>query len=107
MPKYDDLRNYTRGWFMGNFEPSLVKVEDFEICIAHHYAGELSQSHYHTNSKEINVVTSGEILVNGTRLVKGGIFIYEAFEVSEVSFVLDTSLVVIRMPSSPFDKVII
>jgi hypothetical protein len=105
MPKFDDLENYVRGWLIGNFEPSIIKVKDFEICITQHLSGELSDPHYHTESIEINVVSSGEIEVNGRLLSKGGIFIYEAFEISDVKFITDTSLVVIRLPSSPFDKV--
>jgi hypothetical protein len=105
MPRFDDLSNYVRGWLIGDFEPSLLRVKDFEICITQHSAGEFSQPHYHKESTEINVVSDGEIEVNGRRLSKGGIFVYEAFEVSDVKFITDTSLVVIRFPSSPFDKV--
>lgn len=105
MPRFDDLNNYIRGWLIGDFEPSLLRIKDFEICITNHMAGELSQPHYHTDSEEINVVSSGEIEVNGKRLTKGGIFIYAALEISDVKFITDTALVVIRLPSSPFDKV--
>lgn len=107
MPKFNKVDEFHRGWLIGDFLPSLVRVKDFEICVISHQKGEDTQPHYHTDSEEINVVISGRLRVGNAVLEKGDIFIYEKYEVSDVEFMEDSELVVIRMPSSPSDKVVV
>jgi hypothetical protein len=105
LPTFYDLSDFKRGWFIGNFEPSIVRSQDFEICITSHTQGEESIPHYHTHSTEINVVVDGFLNVNGKLLRAGEIFVYEAYEVSDVKFLADSILCVVRIPSQPNDKV--
>jgi quercetin dioxygenase-like cupin family protein len=107
MPTFDNLENYFRGWLIGDFEPSIMRSKEFEVCIAYHQMGEYSPAHFHTKSEEINVVLSGQLTVNGRNLMAGDIFWYHKNEPSDVSFLADTSLLVVRVPSAPGDKVIL
>jgi hypothetical protein len=50
---------------------------------------------------------SGRVSINGTVMVTGDIFIFNPMEISDSEFLEDTSIVVIRTPSEPFDKRII
>ena len=36
----DDLKNMFRGWFVGNFEPSIYKTDQFEVGVLFHPKGE-------------------------------------------------------------------
>ena len=105
--KYDNLKNYHRGWIIGDFIPSIQDEKNFEVCFAEHKKNEESQPHYHTASTEINVVLEGECIVDNRHLTKDDIFIYEKNDISDVSFITDTRLVVIRIPSAPNEKVIV
>jgi hypothetical protein len=107
MPIFDNTENYDRGWLIGNFNPSLSRQVNFEICIANHSKDSKSQPHYHTRSTEYNIVLTGKVIVNDTECLKNDIFIYEMYEVSNVKFIEDTTLLIIRIPSAPDDKVII
>jgi hypothetical protein len=107
MPRFANISEYHRGWFIGDFEPSLERLKTFEACYTSHKRDETSDPHYHTSSTEINLVISGKLLVNGKLLEEGGIFIYDKNEVSDVQFVEDTKLLIIRIPSAPNDKVIV
>lgn len=107
MPIFHKVESFLRGWIIGDFTPSLLRTQDFEICIVSHKKNEKSSPHYHTSSTEINVVLSGNLEVNGSVLRKHDIFIYERNEVSNVRFISDSELCVIRVPSKPDDKVII
>lgn len=107
MPRFANIVEYHRGWFIGDFEPSLERIKSFEACYTVHARNEASPPHYHTRSTEINLVVSGQLRVNGKMLKEGDIFIYDKHEVSDVQFLEDTKLLIIRIPSEPSDKVIV
>lgn len=107
MPEFYDILGFKNGWIMGNFEPSILKTPEFEVCVIEHAAGEVSVPHYHTSSTEYNVVLKGRLEVNGQILTKGQIFVYYTNEVSNVRFIENSELLVIRVPSAPHDKVFV
>ena len=107
MPEIFKLSSFHRGWVVGDFSPSIFRLSECEVSVMHHLKKELTQPHYHTSSKEINVVVSGKVLVNGMILESNDIFVYNAYEISEVEFIEDTTLCIIRVPSSPNDKIIV
>jgi|GEM_PF-832809 len=55
-----NLKHFTRGWLVGNFEPSIEKREDIEVGIQKYSKGEEHPGHYHKISDEFNVVISGK-----------------------------------------------
>ena len=50
------ITDYHRGWFIGNFDPSILKTEHFEVGILTHKKGENWPAHYHKDSVEYNVL---------------------------------------------------
>jgi len=107
MPRFLNLSQFTRGWLIGDFSPSIIRSSDFEVAIMHHKAHESTIKHYHTSSSEINILVEGEMIVNQRRISKNDIFIYERMEISDVKFLADSTLCVVRVPSSPNDKIIV
>lgn len=107
MPEIFKLSSFRRGWMVGDFSPSISRLKECEVSIMHHTKKERTEPHYHTSSQEINVVVSGKVLVNDLILESDDIFVYNAYEISDVEFIEDTTLCIIRIPSSPNDKVII
>ena len=101
------LKNMKGGWFIGNFAPSVLKTKNFEVGYHTHKKGDPTHDHYHKQSTEINVITKGKMLVNGEVLVKGDIFTFPPYTVSEAKFLEDTELIVIRDSSHPQDKFMI
>jgi len=106
--KIDNINRFKGGWFLGNFEPSLLKSMDFEVAHQHHKKGVKSTPHIHKISTEYNYIVKGKIKLGAGKgsliLSDGGIFIYEPYDVSNVEFLKNTDLIVIRIPSSPGDK---
>ena len=35
-----ELKNFTKGWFVGNFDPSLIKTNDIEIGVKEYKSGD-------------------------------------------------------------------
>lgn len=97
----DDFKG---GWFIGDFEPTVLKTKDFEVAFKEHHAGEYWAAHYHLVSDEINYLISGEMEINGTRLVGPVVFRIGKGEISRPVFITDVKLIVVKVPSIPGDK---
>jgi hypothetical protein len=97
------LKNMTKGWFIGNFEPSMLKTEIFEVgCLERKKGKDIR--HYHKIATEITCLLSGSMIINGTRMEQGDIFILEPYTISESEFYEDSKLVVVKIPSVIGDK---
>jgi mannose-6-phosphate isomerase-like protein (cupin superfamily) len=97
------LEDFHKGWFVGNFEPSVLK-EDFEVGVAKHKAGEFHQDHFHKQCTEINVVIDGRLIINNKEFGPGDIFVLYPYEISQVEFLTDVTIVIVRDKSDPSDK---
>lgn len=102
--KLSRIENYTRGWFIGNFEPSLLKTPDFEVGVLTHKKGEYWSPHYHKESIEYNVLISGKMIIQGNELNSGDVFVFDKGEIADPQFLEDCTLVVVKVPSIPSDK---
>lgn len=98
------LENFTRGWIYGDFEPSIYRTKDTEVGLLSFKAGEKTKKHFHKKSIEINLIVSGQMVVNGEKFFPGDIFVFERYDISEVEFIEDTTIVVVKTPSIPDDK---
>ena len=68
------MNDMHRGWFIGNFLPSVLKTDLFEVGIIKHEKGEDWPEHFHVVSTEYNVLLEGSMSVNGTLIEVGEIF---------------------------------
>jgi quercetin dioxygenase-like cupin family protein len=100
----DDLKNMFRGWFVGNFEPSIYKTDQFEVGVLFHPKGEKWPKHFHKEAVEINVLISGKMILNGEELTPGNIFLIEKNEIVEPEFLEDCTIICVKSPSVPGDK---
>jgi hypothetical protein len=91
-------------WLIGNFEPSVFKTDKLEFGIHQHKKNEPTIPHFHLLTTEINVIMDGAVKVGDSVLMNGGIFIYQPSEISQVEFLEDTTLLVIRDGSFKGDK---
>ena len=98
------LDEFFRGWFIGDFEPALLRTKYFEVGVLKHKAGEYWAKHYHALADEFNVLVEGKMEVNGQILYKGDVFLIEKGEVSEPKFLEDCTVVVVKVPSVIGDK---
>jgi len=100
----DRIENYIRGWFIGNFEPSILKTKEFEVAIISHHKDEKIPLHYHSELEEYNVLLSGSMIVNNETLSEGDIFVLVRKEVVDVTVLEDSKVLCIKVPSIPEDK---
>lgn len=100
----DNLENMFRGWFIGNFEPAILKTDQFEVGILFHPKGEKWPKHFHKEAIEINVLMAGKMIINNQLIGPGNIFLLEKNEIAEPEFLEDCTIVCVKTPSVPGDK---
>ena len=95
------------GWFIGNFEPSAYKTDQFEVCYKHHLKGEKWETHYHKEGTEINDLVNGKMIIQNKELNTGDIFILKPYEIADPIFIEDCTVLIVKTPSVSGDKYII
>ena len=101
--KIYNLNQFKNGWFIGNFKPSLLE-KNFEVGVHRHKKGEYHQDHFHKKSTEINLVLNGTISINDKIFEKDDIFVLEPFEISQVEYLTDVEILIVRDISDTADK---
>jgi dTDP-glucose pyrophosphorylase len=102
-----DLSNYVRGWLIGDFEPSIKKTTEFEIGFEYYKKDQKCAFHYHSETKEINILISGVMIINNIPIYKDTIFILEKNMICCPLFIQNCIILSIKLPSLPKDKFII
>jgi len=96
-----------RGWFIGNFEPSVLRSAGFEVGVLTHLKGEQWSAHYHKIGTEYNVLLTGTMNVCETELVAGDIFTIKPGEIADPTFYEDCTILCVKVPSDTADKFIV
>ena len=103
MKKYN-LSEFWRGWFIGNFEPSILKTDQFEVGVLTHTKGEVWPKHDHALHTEYNLLLKGKMSICGETINEGEFFIISPNEVADPVFLEDCTVLCIKTPSVPGDK---
>ncbi|WP_294833549.1 hypothetical protein [uncultured Gilliamella sp.] len=100
--KLDDM---VKGWFIGNFEPSLCKTNDVEVAVKTYKKGDKEDKHYHKVATEYTVIISGRVKMNDTEYVAGDIIVMEPNEATDFECLEDGTInVVVKLPGANNDK---
>lgn len=102
--KKANLKNFVKGWFVGNFTPTLITTNDVEVAIKRYKAGDYESSHYHKIATEITVIVSGEVEMNGVRYKEDDIIVIEPNDKTDFRCVTDVITAVVKYPGANDDK---
>ena len=94
----------TKGWFVGDFSPTLLRTRDVEIAVKHYRVGDTEAAHQHKIAREFTVVVSGTVRMNGRDFGPGDIVIVEPGEVTDFCVLTDAVTTVVKFPGAPDDK---
>lgn len=93
-----------RGWFIGDFPKAVVRTKDFEVCWQANSAGTVDTPHMHKIITEVQLVTSGRMIINGEEFGPGDIYVSTPGEEYRAEYIEDTQVVAVKFPSVPDDK---
>jgi quercetin dioxygenase-like cupin family protein len=102
--KLNKLSRMTRGWFVGNFEPTIFKTDAAEAGIKSYKAGDNEKSHCHKIATEITTIVSGKVEMNGKTFSDGDIILIEPGEYTDFKSITDSVTVVVKVPCVKGDK---
>jgi hypothetical protein len=100
------LEKMVKGWFIGNFNPTLLKTNDVEIGIKKYTAGDYEDIHYHKIATEFTVILNGTVEMNGKRYTDGDIIKINPFKSTDFKAITDVITVVVKIPGANNDKYI-
>ena len=98
------IENMFKGWFIGDFEPSLYKTQDVEVGIKEYEAGEYESHHYHKIATEFTVIIDGKVEMNGESYSTGDIIRIMPNEITDFKAITNTKTVVVKIPGAQNDK---
>ena len=99
-----NLVEMTKGWFVGNFEPSLYKTTDVEVAVKKYTAGDCEEWHYHKIATEITVIISGKVEMNGVTFGAGDMIVLKPGEGTDFKVLEDCTTTVVKIPGANNDK---
>ena len=95
----------TKGWFIGNFEPSLLKTNAVEVALKKYKKGDYEKAHYHKIATEFTVIVSGRVRMNGKEYIEGDIIVIEPNDSTDFEALEDNTVnVVVKIPGANDDK---
>ena len=98
------LEDMVKGWFVGNFEPTLYRTNDVEVAVKSYQSGHREGAHYHKIATEFTVIVSGRVRMNGVEYGPGDIVVMEPGDVTDFEALTDTVNTVVKLPGANNDK---
>lgn len=99
-----NINDFVRGWFVGNFEPSLYKTEGVEVAVQYFKQGDKEASHCHKIATELTLIVSGKARMKDTILNVGDIVKIAPGEFTDFEALEDTITTVVKLPGAINDK---
>jgi quercetin dioxygenase-like cupin family protein len=100
------ISEFVRGWFVGGFEPSIIKTTDVEVAVQYFKKGDKEKEHCHKIATEITVILKGNVIISGKEYSEGDILEIFPGEYAQFEALEDTITVVVKYPGASNDKYI-
>jgi quercetin dioxygenase-like cupin family protein len=98
------LDDMVRGWFVGDFGPSAVRMSEAEVAVQRFRAGDIEAEHHHRAAVEVTVIVSGRAIMCGREVTTGDILVLPPGTATSFQALDDTVTAVVKTPSVLGDK---
>ena len=98
------LDEMSRGWFVGDFEPTALRTDAAEVAVQRFRRGESHGRHLHRVATEVTVVLQGDATIEGRRVGAGDVIVTPPGVAVAFSALTDVVTVVVKVPSTRDDK---
>ncbi|MFQ3670962.1 MAG: hypothetical protein SNJ84_05850 [Verrucomicrobiia bacterium] len=98
------LEAFTKGWFIGHFQPTLVDTRDVEVAVKHYRAGDAEAAHHHRIATEVTAILSGRVRMLGREFSSGDVVKIDPGTSTAFECLEDAVTVVVKHPGVPQDK---
>lgn len=98
------LADMTKGWFVGDFNPTCLRTRAAEVAVKQYEPGDYDAWHFHKVATEVTVIVHGLVEMNGVRHGAGDILVIEPGEGTDFRVIEQTLTVVVKVPGATDDK---
>ena len=102
--KKHNLHDMVGGWFIGHFDPTILKTDDFEVAVKIYKKGDYEENHFHKVATEYTLIMDGEVIMSGENYSSGDIIVIKPNESTDFRALTDVKTVVVKTPSVANDK---
>ena len=98
------LEDFTKGWFVGNFTPTLLATDAVEVAVKRYQAGDREAAHHHKVATELTAIVSGRVRMSGQEIGPGEVIRIAPGQSTDFTALTDTVTVVVKLPCVKGDK---
>ncbi len=98
------INDMIKGWFVGDFNPSILKSKLFEAGVKEYKKGEKENNHMHKIGTEITVVVRGKVIMCDRVISEGEMILMRPGVATAFEALEDTITFVVKTPSAIGDK---
>lgn len=102
--KKHNLSEFTKGWFIGSFTPTIHSTNDFEAAVKYYKLGDYEEEHYHKVATEYTIIAEGKVRMFKQTFVKGDIIEVKPNDRTSFLALENTITFVIKTPCVNGDK---
>src|SRR5690348_13556448 len=102
--KCHKLEDFTKGWFIGPFTPTLLANDMFECAVKRYSAGDKEALHLHKIATEYTIIAEGTVRMNGVEYGRDSIVEIMPGEATDFEAVTDVITFVVKVPAVLGDK---
>jgi len=99
-----NIKDFIKGWIVGDFEPSILKTKDIEIGLKYYKKGQIDEEHYHKIITEYTIIVYGKVKMLDNVYSDGDIVKIVPLQTNRFECVEDACVLVIKTPSIIDDK---
>lgn len=100
------ISEFTGGWFIGAFTPTLEHNPHAEVCLKRYSAGSREPLHYQRVATEYTLIISGRCRIGDFEAGPDEIICIPPGEAADFEAIEDVVLVAVKTPSLAGDKVL-
>ncbi len=93
-----------KGWFIGNYDKTVLNTWKFEVAVKHYKKDDYEQKHFHLKAIEATIIISGSVLINGEQFNADDIILIDPGEAIDFKCLTDVITSVVKVPSEKNDK---
>lgn len=98
------LESMKGGWFVGDFDPVVLRTTECEVACKHYCAGDKEPRHVHKVATEVTLIVHGRVTMNGVEHSAGDIIRLEPGDATDFCVLEDAITLVVKLPSVRGDK---
>jgi quercetin dioxygenase-like cupin family protein len=94
------IENFSEGWIIGDFSPSILRTRNFEVGLLLCKKGKEWPSRFHTESSKYILLIEGLMVINDQLIHPGDLFVLSPHEPTRPEFLENSRILVVSVSTN-------